>query len=358
MDFEINWARELLGLFIWCLIIGFIIGISYLFWAYRNGARRGNLTNDLFDYKRLPDFVPKDAILMDTHAHTLYSDGKMTTEQTVLWHIANGFKVMVLSDHNTTKGNPELKELQKKYPEILLIPGIEWTTRNCHLVFMGIEEYPYKIPSVATLDDVKEAIARVHAMGGLVTIAHITWTQWQPDMARGNLVHPSREELIEAGVDGFEIHNEMRWTDPQSVHFVKDLNKTRDKDSQIYMCTGTDIHDPIEHWVCGWTELQLTEEEKKNLSWEVIRKVLKQGRTKMWITSDFDIPIERKKWLKKNDSSVYDPVSWQSVVFYPFIVLNGGLRGIPANRARIITLIIYALLSYPLFRLFNILLFK
>ena len=130
MDFEINWARELLGLFIWCLIIGFIIGISYLFWAYRNGARRGNLTNDLFDYKRLPDFVPKDAILMDTHAHTLYSDGKMTTEQTVLWHIANGFKVMVLSDHNTTKGNPELKELQKKYPEILLIPGIEWTNQS------------------------------------------------------------------------------------------------------------------------------------------------------------------------------------------------------------------------------------
>lgn len=289
---------------------------------------------------------------MDTHTHTLYSDGIMNTEQTIKWHIANGFKVMVLTDHNTAKGNPELKELQKQYPEILLIPGFEWTTQNCHLIFMGIEEFPFDVPRVATVENMKYAIDWVHSKGGLVTISHITWTQWQPGLTSGQYVHPSRDALVAAGVDGFEINNEVRWYDPESVYFVEEENKTRLSDSKLFLCTGTDIHNPFEHWVSGWTQLLLTQEESRNLSWATVKKALKEGRTKIWVSHDYDVPYERKIFNEKKGNGT----PWQSILFYPFYVVVGGLKALPANASRIFTIFIYSIFGYIIIRLIQLVL--
>ena len=346
MLYQINWIHELIGLLLWCFFISLFIGIGFLIWGYRNGNLKAEIEDRLFEYKRLPKFLPRDAIFMDTHTHTLYSDGIMNSEQTVKWHIANGFKVMVLTDHNSGKGNPELKDLQKKYPEILLIPGFECTTQNCHLIFMGIEDYPFEVPRVATIENIKQAIDRVHSMGGLVTISHITWTQWQPGLTSGLYVHPTREGLVAAGVDGFEINNEVRWYDPESVYFVEKENQSRLADSKLFLCTGTDIHNPFEHWVAGWTELLLTKEESNNLTWETVKRVLKEGRTKIWVSHDYDESHEHKMLREKKGASV----AWQSIVFYPFLVVVGGLKSLPANASRISMIVIYSIIGYIILR--------
>ncbi len=350
MILQINWFQELVGLVIWCLLIGIFIGVGFLLWNFRHGNLKAQIENRMFDYKRIPKFLPKNAIFMDTHTHTLHSDGIMTTEQTIKWHIANGFKVMVLTDHNTGKGNPELKELQIQYPEILLVPGFEWTAQNCHLIFMGIENYPFEVPKVATIENMKQAIDWVHAHGGLVTISHITWTQWQPGLTSGQYVHPSREALVAAGVDGFEINNEVRWYDPESIYFVEAENKNRLSDSKLFLCTGTDIHNPFEHWVSGWTQLLIAPEESQNLSWPMVKKVLKEGRTKIWVSHDYDVPNERKLLkAKKGDEN-----PWQSIVFYPFYVAVGGFKSLPVNGARVVMIILYSIFGYIILRLFQL----
>lgn len=337
------WWKELLGLCSWILFIALFIGIGFLLFErfYRQIPK---ITDDLFNYHRLPAFLPKEGFFLDTHTHTLYSDGKMTVEQNIKWHIANGFKAMVLTDHNTSRGNKEFVALQSNYPEIVLIPGFEWTAQNCHLIFMGIMDFPDSVPRVATVENVKTAINKAHDLGAVVMISHITWTQWQPVCAIQGLVHPSREELIECGVDGFEINNEVRWYDPESVYFVDALRQKKHP-KPIFIATATDIHNPFEHWVAGWTELFLSPEEKSHPSWDIVKKALLDARTKIWVSHDFDIPPELKSNSNQKKPSRY------LTLFYPFYMLVIGLKGIPPDWKQIMMMIFYGILSYIPFRI-------
>jgi hypothetical protein len=343
------WWKELLGLIIWVILIACFIGLGFLL----HGAffkRIPKITDDIFNYHRLPAFLPQDGFFLDTHTHTLYSDGKMTVEQNIKWHIANGFKAMVLTDHNTAKGNKEFVALQSKYPEIVLIPGFEWTAQNCHMIFMGIMDFPDPVPRVATVDNIKTAIAKAHELGAVVMISHITWTQWQPVCAIRGLVHPSRQELLDCGVDGFEINNEVRWYDPESVYFVENL-RVKNHPKPIFLATATDIHNPFEHWVAGWTELFLTPEEKSHPNWDVVKKALLEARTKIWVSHDYDVPPE----IRLNSEKTSKPRF--STLFYPFYMVVIGLKGIPPDWKQILMMILYAAISYIPFRiLFGIIL--
>lgn len=65
-------------------------------------------------------------ILLDTHFHTRYSDGLMTIEQGIKWHIAMGFNAFFVTYHDTCANFDEIMVLQAKYKEqCLVLPGIE-----------------------------------------------------------------------------------------------------------------------------------------------------------------------------------------------------------------------------------------
>ena len=53
------WWKELLGLFSWILFIALFIGIGFLLYErfYRQIPK---ITDDLFNYHRLPAFLPED----------------------------------------------------------------------------------------------------------------------------------------------------------------------------------------------------------------------------------------------------------------------------------------------------------
>ncbi len=52
-------------------------------------------------------------VLLDSHSHTKYSDGKLTPRQNILWHIAMGFNAMILTDHNTYRGVEKAREIAR-----------------------------------------------------------------------------------------------------------------------------------------------------------------------------------------------------------------------------------------------------
>ncbi|MCS7263564.1 MAG: hypothetical protein NZ805_01885 [Armatimonadetes bacterium] len=136
--------------------------------------------------------VPENTpfVLANLHTHTTQSNGFLTPEQTVLWHLQRGYKVVAITDSNTVKGG----EIARSFVErtnlpVTVLVGEEFRGKT-HLVLLNIRS------DISPRDfDVPEAIREAKRQGGIVIAAH-PWTSKH-----------SVEELVEWGVDGFEIVN-------------------------------------------------------------------------------------------------------------------------------------------------------
>lgn len=191
-------------------------------------------------------------VILDQHSHTLYSDGSLTVEQNIKWHISMGYNAIVITDHNTMDHKDDIDDLKSEYKDkgIILVVGMEWTTNRIHLNFLGLDEWNEPIPDNPTDNEIKEAIDEAHDQGAVVTCNHILWSTEQVNMEN----HPSREDLKDWGVDFIEIVNDDSMPkyhyDEESVEFCKD--------NGIGQITGTDMHRPetLENGgVSGWTLL-------------------------------------------------------------------------------------------------------
>lgn len=197
--------------------------------------------------------VPKEGpYLIDFHAHTIFSDGFYSPTDLIQLMIENGFHGCVISDHDGIQGALEAERIaREKYPNFLVIPGLEFTTDRVHLVLMGIRENISPRQSGGVMSgryehvhdgagnrmtgdgySIPDAIERVHELGGLVIVAH-----WRAE----NL---SKEKLLEWGVDGFEVAN---WwggdgmMDDSVVEFCKS-HRARYGDHHLIMVGSTDAH--------------------------------------------------------------------------------------------------------------------
>ncbi len=147
--------------------------------------------------------VPEGApfVLANFHTHTTQSNGFLTPEQAVLWHLRRGYKIVAITDSNTVKGG----EIAKKFVEranshpalrtsrpfspLTVLVGEEFRGKT-HLVMLNIRK------DISPRDfDVPAAIKEAKRQGGVVIAAH-------PWSGRHSI-----HELLEWGVDGFEIVN-------------------------------------------------------------------------------------------------------------------------------------------------------
>ena len=64
----------------------------------------------------------------DFHNHSTASDGRLTPAQMVDLAAANGVRVFALTDHDSTEGIAEARREAKKYPDLVLVPGVELST--------------------------------------------------------------------------------------------------------------------------------------------------------------------------------------------------------------------------------------
>jgi hypothetical protein len=177
-------------------------------------------------------------VLLDQHSHTTLSDGVLTPEQNIVWHIKHGFNAAVITDHHAIDAAKEAQRIaREKYPYFKVIVGEEWSNDRIHLNFLGVSSVI--LPSLTTSDaDIEAAIDAAHAQGALVTCNHIPWS------LRQGMDHPNRTKLVEWGVDFVEIVNENDY-DNLSVPFILA--------GSLHAITGTDMHGPTT--VHGWTQL-------------------------------------------------------------------------------------------------------
>ena len=209
-------------------------------------------------------------IRLDQHSHTRYSDGILTVEQSVKWHISMGYNTFVITDHNNIKSLDDINSLSEKYKdEILIIPGMEWSTSRIHLNFLGIEEWTLPIPSYPNNTEIELAIDEVHAQGGVVTANHLTWSFGHGES------DPTRSELLALGVDYIEIINDDN--DPGDEFDYISYQFCLDNNDSIGMITGTDMHAPGylgTGAIHGWTLIQAD-----NFSREAVMEQLRDKNT-------------------------------------------------------------------------------
>ncbi|MDO8871563.1 MAG: PHP domain-containing protein [Methanoregula sp.] len=111
----------------------------------------------------------------DLHVHTNYSkDGESSVEDIIRAAEAAGLDAIAITDHDSVDG---AKKALACETSVLVIPGIEVTTKQGHLLVLGVTEI---IPAGL---DVEETVAIARRMGALLILPH-PYHVWRHGVAR------------------------------------------------------------------------------------------------------------------------------------------------------------------------------
>lgn len=139
----------------------------------------------------------------DFHVHSVHSgDARPTLDEIADYAASAGLDFVEISEHDTPAHLSVLSAVQRRHPGVLLVPGIEWTTYRGHAIAIGITE---AVPFTVGFRGVTatEAADRVHALGGLFSLAH-------PTLDLGTLCWGCawEQELDVLPLDGLEVQTQ------------------------------------------------------------------------------------------------------------------------------------------------------
>jgi hypothetical protein len=106
-------------------------------------------------------------VRLDLHVHSRYSpDSELSLESIASGLAAVGLNGFALTDHNSVAGHSELAALQTRFPGLILVPGVEVSTLEGHLLVYGVSEAPARGRPVA------ETVDWVRGHGGVSVLSH------------------------------------------------------------------------------------------------------------------------------------------------------------------------------------------
>jgi hypothetical protein len=169
----------------------------------------------------------------DLHVHTVYSDGKHTPAEVVQFAQAANLEFFVSSEHNTNAANLDYGAIAP--PDLLIIHGIEVTTRAGHWQAIGLGEHDwvefrYHPGDVPGLPQAKAQVR--NTIGGLYQINH---PFIEVNCAACNWTFPDWE------FDTIEVWN--GWWDPTDQQAVDKWQSLMVAGNMIGATGGSDFHD-------------------------------------------------------------------------------------------------------------------
>lgn len=163
---------------------------------------------------------------LDLHVHTKYSkDCSCSVAQAVKAAKAAGLKGIAVTDHNSVGGNAEAVKLSSK--EFLVIPGIEVSSRDGHILGLGISELiPRDLPAAKTVKLIRE-------QGGIAIAAHPFGLARKVGL------------VFKARFDAIEVFNSR-------AYFISNgLARRFAERNRLPMTAGSDAHYPDEIGLAG-----------------------------------------------------------------------------------------------------------
>lgn len=103
----------------------------------------------------------------DLHIHSRYSDGRASVEEILRVARRKGLDGIAVTDHNTLDGSmAALRIARSRYPEMIVVRGVEIDTSEGHLIVLGVDEMP------ASGKTPEETIEEAHDLGGIAVLPH------------------------------------------------------------------------------------------------------------------------------------------------------------------------------------------
>ena len=108
----------------------------------------------------------------DFHVHSRESgDAQPSIDEVATFARSRGLDFVLLSEHNTDAHVSLIADAQARHPELLLMPGVEYTTYRGHANGIGVTTYVSHLLGVDGFT-IEDAIAAIHDQGALFSINH------------------------------------------------------------------------------------------------------------------------------------------------------------------------------------------
>jgi len=163
---------------------------------------------------------------IDTHVHTEYSpDSKTTIEEAIDAAKSKGLDGIAITDHNTVECVEEALENAQE-ENFLIIPGIEVSSQDGHILGLGVKEL---IPAKLSAE---ETVNRIREEGGIAISAH-------PFSLSSKPFSPLKSDF-----DAIEIFNPKRYIGTRIAKRYAQINN-------LNSTGGSDAHFPEEIGLAG-----------------------------------------------------------------------------------------------------------
>lgn len=107
-------------------------------------------------------------IAIDLHVHTKFSGDCQISPRIIVEQLNSHPHItgVAITDHDTLRGFHYVRKLAAPYHDLIIIPGIELTTQQGHLIILGVDKEPKRLMTIW------EAVDFGIKQGGVIVIPH------------------------------------------------------------------------------------------------------------------------------------------------------------------------------------------
>ena len=189
-------------------------------------------------------------IKLDLHIHSQYSEDGVGTPNEIMKLVQKkGLHGMAVTDHNSIKGSLEALKLKSK--DFVIIPGLEISTQDGHLLALGVKE---NIPRELSAE---ETVEKILDKGGIPVVPHL--------FRRMSGIKREKLEPIRSKIPAIEVFNgcSLPKTNIKTAEVAKEL--------KLGGTGGSDAHDPL-YAGYGYTIVESTDMDADSILTEIKNK--------------------------------------------------------------------------------------